>query len=204
MKSTLLSSKKALDKKLSESDLLSPIAREGKILSDRSIALYHSGKRAEARSLLLNAGKKISILKVALRKNPSIYYSSFPVQLAFQEYSEALIFFSVSEKGRFPELEGIPPEAVLLGLADSIGEINRAYLEARISGNEKRTVMLADCARQVGEFFSEFDYPDFVVPSFRHKKDFVRGILNSILSAEARDAPRNPREKERKRNEKKD
>ncbi|MFH0962053.1 MAG: hypothetical protein V1820_05190 [archaeon] len=184
--------KETLDRKLSAADSISPIAREAKIASDRAIALLHSGKESEALALLRKAQGGIAALTSALSRDPSLKSTNFQISLAFQEYAEAIILLHIL-KGRDIPNVAAPPEEYLLGLADAAGELNRAYLEARIRRDFKSSARYSEKVREIEAAFSELDYPDFIVPSFRQKKDLVRRIYESILSTESKDVSRKNR-----------
>lgn len=189
--------KEALDRKLSAADSISPFARESKISSDRAIALLHSGRNEKEVTRLLNKAQEgVAILGSALSRDPSLAGTSFQISLAFQEYAEAIILLHALKGREIPDV-AVPDEAYVLGLADAAGELNRAYLEARIRGDFAKASRYAGQVREISEAFSELDYPDFVVPSFRQKKDFVRRILDSMLSVEAREIPAKKKRKRR-------
>ncbi len=192
MKKTLSSAKEALDGRLASSDALSAGARNAKIAADRAMALLHSGKRDEAMALLSASTEGIARLKSAISSDPTLYYANFQLALAFQEYAEARFLVSaLAREPEFPDLD-VPVEAYILGLADAAGELNRAFLEARIRGDGAAASFYLAAVRRISEAFSDFDYPDFIIPSFRRKKDFVRGILSSMLSVLARDGRSGP------------
>ncbi|MHA1481241.1 MAG: translin family protein, partial [Candidatus Thorarchaeota archaeon] len=98
---------------------------------------------------------------------------------AYQELTEAVNVLSLLEKGMLtpPEEYSIPSRQYLTGLADTIGELRRAILDAlrtdKITQAEKFLVFMED----IHEELHAFDFPNALIPDLRRKCDVARGII---------------------------
>ena len=117
-----------------------------------------------------------------LKGEDSILYLAV-VQDALGEYAEAFIFASVVKNGGIPSYEtlGISPQAWLMGLADSIGEMRRMVLTYLIDGDIDNARELFDRMDSVGDDVLSFDVPDAIVP-VRRKQDVARSIIEKTRS----------------------
>ena len=117
-----------------------------------------------------------------LKGEDSILYLAV-VQDALGEYAEAFIFASVVKNGGIPSYEtlGISPQAWLMGLADSIGEMRRMVLTYLIDGDIGNARELFDRMDSVGDDVLGFDVPDAIVP-VRRKQDVARSIIEKTRS----------------------
>lgn len=181
--------KKDLDGKLKCANALIETCRQAKILSDRAINAMHGGRLKEARTLLDNARKKTKTARKMLKSYPELYATNMQINLAFQEYAEAEILTSLLGKGSLPELD-VPAECYLTGLADCVGELNRAFLHSLIRNDKTRAERLMKNAIEINEMLRSFDYPDFVALNLRRKKDMVRAMVNNMLSSMAKSGVR--------------
>ena len=117
-----------------------------------------------------------------LKGEDSVLYLAV-VQDALGEYAEAFIFASVVKNGGIPSYEtlGISPQAWLMGLADSIGEMRRMVLTYLIDGDIDNARELFDRMDSVGDDVLSFDVPDAIVP-VRRKQDVARSIIEKTRS----------------------
>ena len=117
-----------------------------------------------------------------LEDEPSVLYLAV-VQDALGEYAEAFIFASVVKDEGVPSYEslGISPQAWLMGLADSIGEMRRMVLTYLIDGDIDNARGLFDRMDSVGDDVLSFDVPDAIVP-VRRKQDVARSIIEKTRS----------------------
>lgn len=117
-----------------------------------------------------------------LKDEPCVLYLAV-VQDALGEYAEAFIFASVVKDGGVPSYEslGISPQAWLMGLADSIGEMRRMVLTYLIDGDMHSARELFDRMDSVGDDVLGFDVPDAIVP-VRRKQDVARSIIEKTRS----------------------
>jgi len=117
-----------------------------------------------------------------LKDEPSVLCLAV-VQDALGEYAEAFIFASVVKDEGVPPYEslGISPQAWLMGLADSIGEMRRMVLTYLIDGDIDNARSLFDRMDSVGDDVLSFDVPDAIVP-VRRKQDVARSIIEKTRS----------------------
>ena len=117
-----------------------------------------------------------------LKDEPSIYYLAV-VQDSLGEYAEAFIFASVVEKKDVPSFDSlsISPQAWLMGLADSIGEIRRMILTHLLEGDLDKARYLFDRMDSIGDDILSFDVPDAIVP-VRRKQDVARSLIEKTRS----------------------
>ena len=126
--------------------------------------------------------KDVEGLTDYLKGEDSVLYLAV-VQDALGEYAEAFIFASVVKNGGIPSYEtlGISPQAWLMGLADSIGEMRRMVLTYLIDGDIDNARELFDRMDSVGDDVLSFDVPDAIVP-VRRKQDVARSIIEKTRS----------------------
>ena len=117
-----------------------------------------------------------------LKDEPSILYLAV-VQDSLGEYAEAFIFASVVEKENVPSYDSlsISPQAWLMGLADSIGEIRRMILTHLLEGDLDKARYLFDRMDSIGDDVLSFDVPDAIVP-VRRKQDVARSLIEKTRS----------------------
>jgi len=168
-------------RKLKEVESSRLLADELKVKSDQAITLLHSGKLKSALSTIREATRAAKAL--SSRKGSKGHFV-----VPFQEYAECLILLEImSGSGKIPNrVEYASDEAYVLGLADSVGELNRAFLQALIGGRKKEADKFLSTAVKINDALRIVNYPDFVVPGLRRKKDVCRIIVNNMLQARAR------------------
>ena len=117
-----------------------------------------------------------------LRDDPSVYHSAV-VQDSLSEYAEAMIFAAVIEGNDIPTYEvlEITPQAWVMGLADSIGEIRRMILTHLMDGDNERATGLFRIMDDIGDSVLSLDVPDAIAP-IRRKQDIARSILEKTRS----------------------
>lgn len=154
------------------------VANELKVLSDTAIALLHAGKFKQA-------ARKIKMAELAARALKKQTERSFIVP--FQEYAECRILLEVMVNGKIPtRVQHVADAAYVLGLADVVGEFNRAFLHALIRKDMPAADKYLNAAVKVHDALRSVNFPDSIVPSLRRKKDACRIILNNMLAARAR------------------
>ena len=117
-----------------------------------------------------------------LKDEPSILNLAL-VQDALGEYAEAFIFSSVVEGKGVPSFDslGITPQAWVMGLADSVGEMRRMILAYLIDGRIDDARRLFEDMESIGDDVLGFDVPDAIVP-LRRKQDVARSIIEKTRS----------------------
>jgi translin len=149
------------------------------IIRDCSIAIKHIHRRELAdysekiRNIQINHTKLLSLINY----NPGIFFKY--LKTPEQEYTEAVVFYSIVSKTVFPtpnELN-VSPLHYALGLADVIGELRRYALDnIRNSKIEELNQILEDMDELYTYLFS-IDYPSGLTQDLRHKTDQARNII---------------------------
>ncbi|MEE8168276.1 MAG: hypothetical protein V3T58_05335 [Candidatus Hydrothermarchaeales archaeon] len=170
---TLKDIKKELDAKDRRREEIFSAAREIRRVSTRAIREIHTDNYDAAAASLTEAKGLVASL---MQSDKDFSFS----QEALQEYAEAMITYALLKKEELPgpkEL-GIPSEAYVLGLADSIGEIRRFILDTlRKGGFEAAEIeYFLDLMDELFHGIMAFDYPNAVLP-IRRKQDIARMLL---------------------------
>jgi translin len=144
-------------------------AREIRRLSTKAIREVHKGRYEEAERLIKRAGEVSS--------NITDMEFSF-LQEAFQEYAEAVLVYAFLKKQEVPSPEelGVPSDAYVLGLADSIGEIRRHILDAIRNDEFEDIEYFLDLMDEIYHGVIALDYPSAILP-IRRKQDMMRILL---------------------------
>ena len=146
----------------------------------RMIHAIHTGETYDPISDELR--DDVRILTDDLKDDPSVYHSAV-VQDSLSEYAEAMIFAAVIEGKDIPTYEGlgITPQAWVMGLADSIGEIRRMILTHLMDGDNEKATGLFRIMDDIGDSVLSLDVPDAIAP-IRRKQDIARSILEKTRS----------------------
>jgi translin len=154
--------------------------RKATSLSKQAILLVHQKKQAEAEKMVKEATEKIASLQVCAKKYPDLIYGGM-FSAALQEYSEANIFLTLINEGRFVTHKeiNVPSIDFTLGLADVVGEYRRLALDALREGDAKKG---EECLQIMDEIFIELlglDEAYMLVPGLRRKSDVARKIIET-------------------------
>jgi translin len=149
-------------------------------LSKQAILRIHQKNYKEAKKLMEDAKKLISTLQSMADNYPEIIYGGM-FSAALQEYSEANIFYTLVNEGRFVTQKelNVPSVEYILGLADVIGEYRRLALDALREGDVEKG---EKCLETMDEVFTELlalDEAYMLVSGLRHKSDIGRRIIES-------------------------
>jgi translin len=149
-------------------------------LSKQAILRIHQKNYEEAKKLMEDAKKLISTLQSMADNYPEIIYGGM-FSAALQEYSEANIFYTLVNEGRFVTQKelNVPSVEYILGLADVIGEYRRLALDALREGDVEKG---EKCLETMDEVFTELlalDEAYMLVSGLRHKSDIGRRIIES-------------------------
>lgn len=165
------------------------LARKILTLSKQAIMAVHRHEREEAERKLEGAQTHLQRLETITINHPDLKRGM--VHAAYQEYTEASVFFEIVTKGRymFPEELGVPSVHYLLGLADVIGEFRRRALDALRGGDlgtgEKSLQIMEDIYVELIALEAAYK----VAPELRRKCDIARRIIEVTrgdLTSEAR------------------
>ena len=173
--------KKELEDKEKKREELIARSRELRINSSKAIANVHAGKPEKSEKYLENASKIAEEILKYRENHPDIFYLSND---GLQEFVEAYVFMYAVREEKLPD--SLPfdiPQAVLPGLADSIGELRRYALTLMIekSHSEKIEKML-NLMEEIYHILIEFDFHDRLTGNLRHKLDVARNIIERTKS----------------------
>jgi translin len=154
--------------------------RKATSLSKQAILLIHQKRFDDAEKMITSAKEKIVSLQHQAKQYPEIIYGGM-LSAAFQEYSEANIFFILVKEGRFaaPAEIKVPSVDYVLGLADVIGEYRRLALDNLREGEVEKGEKCLEIMDQVFIQLLALDEAYMLVPGLRHKSDSARRIIES-------------------------
>ena len=155
-----------------------PIAREAVRKCSESIKRAHRRDFREAKILLTEAHNLISTGEKEI--GDSNFLSKLRIfDTAYQELVEADYLLSILEKGKLKtsEIDDIPSRPYMTGLADTIGELRRASLDAIRRDNIDLAENILSIMEEILESLVTFDYPNALIPDLRRKCDIARSIV---------------------------
>lgn len=154
------------------------ISREVVRLCSSSIRCVHRNDPDEARRLLSGAEKGLLRIDELLRDHQDVRYSGF-VDVAEQEYAEAMSFCSVTANSSVPSPEEVGVETVnyLAGLGDLTGELRRHILDLIRTGRADEGERFLIIIEEIHYLLMLFDYPDAITRGLRRKSDLARSML---------------------------
>lgn len=143
-----------------------------------SIRATHRGDYEEANHLLMKVGNLASRFNPIRDAHPSVYYGGY-VEDALKEYVEASAVLAIAEQTVIPGPEdlNINPAPYLNGLAEVIGELRRAILDALRKNDFTRCEELLETMDDIYTILVTIDYPDAVTRGLRRSTDVARSIL---------------------------
>lgn len=114
----------------------------------------------------------------------SKYYKEYPqfypnISIAFQEYSEAMIFYEYIINKRIPkhyEL-GVDEFSYINGLMDFVGELSRKATEEMINDNIEFSL---EAKKIIEDIYMKMLYMEFKNFDLRKKVDYVANVLNFL------------------------
>lgn len=147
--------------------------------SGRAIIELHRGDLQKADEHLKNAEGALRNLEKMLMKREELKCLG-NVTLAYQEYAEAKLLYTVMTKAKISSLSevGVDIEPYLLGLLDFIGELRRLCLNYLRTG---QTSKAEDSLRMMEEIYEELYSIDHtaIISNFRHKMDTARKLVEA-------------------------
>jgi translin len=175
-----------LTKKQADFDKVMQTSRE--IIRDagQTITLMHNDDRKEAETKLSEMSKKVKMLQ-----NIDSLFKYQTLQ-AYQEYSEAFIFFGIKTKQKIPSIKdvGVDSDAYLMGLMDVVGELKREILESLRANKLKDAEWYFDTMKDIYDSTRRLRFAEAVLSGFRKKQDVARIQIENagseILSARHR------------------
>jgi len=146
-------------------------------LSANSIRAVHRREFEQAESLLAEARTQADAAREALAAYPEIYHAGF-LHDALKEYAEARLSLALVRGQPLPSPEAIGVEyaAYLNGLAEAVGELRRATLDAMREDDRERPEELLAAMDEIYSQLVTIDFPDAITRGLRRTTDMVRGV----------------------------
>jgi translin len=154
--------------------------------SSRAIIRVHEGRLGDAADELRRARSLLSELKKA-GEGPVGKYLVSPET----EYVEANVVYSLVRGRGFPSREELDssPEAYVLGLLDSVGELKRLVLDSIMKGDMKKATRFFGLMEETYSLCSPLAVYDHVLNGARRKIDVARMLVEDtrgLLTEETR------------------
>lgn len=150
-------------------------------ISSSTIKNIHRGEFGLARGKI-EENKRIlaEIRKKYRQNNPEVYHKGYVLSCQ-QEFTESFILFRMMEGKPLSEeiLDSLEVEdvAILLGLADVVGELRRYILDSMRKGNFSKVEDSLSMMDEIYQTLSAFDYPSGLIPGLRKKCDTARFLI---------------------------
>ncbi|KXB03754.1 hypothetical protein AKJ45_00700 [candidate division MSBL1 archaeon SCGC-AAA261F19] len=146
--------------------------------SSRAMTVLHRGEGKKVNDILKNIGEDIKALNEIIKSEPQ-FLDYGALLAAHREYAEVVITRMIINGKELPEPEeiGVLKKAYIQALAESLGELRRRILNLL---REDRIGDASEIYERMEETFDsliEFDYPDSILPGFRHRRDVARRTL---------------------------
>ncbi len=175
-----------LHEQVERREMLLKEGREVIASSSRAIVDIHNGKLGEAEKEISKARRLLTELKKA-GTGPIARYLISPET----EFVEASVVHSLVTGKKAPSMAalGAGPEAYVLGLLDSIGEMKRLVLDSILNGNVGRARKHFSAMEALYSLVSPFAVYDHVVNGVRRKIDVARMLVEDtrgVLTEETR------------------
>jgi len=168
---------KALDKLDQEREKILKISRS--IIRDCSIAIknIHRKEIKQYHEKITNIKNSHEKLVILVNNNPGTF--SKYLKTPEQEYTEAVVFFSIIFKNDLPTPEdlNINPLNYILGLADVIGELRRYALD---NIRNSQITDLNEILEKMDDIYAQLfsiDYPSGLTLDLRRKTDQARNLI---------------------------
>ncbi len=155
-----------------------PLAREIVRICSQSVKATHRGQYDEATRLIDEACKTIRVATAEVASSEFMSKTRI-LDTPYQELAEAANLLSLLRGNGFvtPTELGVSTRPFLIGLADLIGELRRAVLDALRSGNIARASELLEIMEEILDELLTFDFPEALVPELRRKCDVARALV---------------------------
>jgi len=157
--------------------------RERSIASSRSVirktkrAIHDIHSRKDHTDALNSAVSEFNELYRYIGDEQEILFSG-PVSDAMMELAESCILSSIVLGKELPSYSSlnVTPQAWVLGLADSLGELRRILLDDLMNGRREDAKDTFKIMEDVCEAVMSFDVPDAILP-VRRKQDIARSVM---------------------------
>lgn len=181
----------ALDKRDNIREEIFRLSREIVRCTGRAVTYINAMDFSRAAVEIGSCGNLVEkLMRVSQGERDLVRYG-LPLQ-AFVEYCEAIYLLTIisgSVDGALARYcsEEAPPEAKLLAVGDLVGEIRRHVINLIAGWRLDEAVGFVNVMRDIYSWVKHLDYPDSLVPGFRHKVDVIRRSIEDleVLLAEA-------------------
>ncbi len=180
LKKILSEIEKELKERKDMKDELFDAMRKATRLSKQATFHVHKGQVKEAEKKLKEAKQLLNKLDEIPPPHRELASAGI-VDAAFQEYSEAWIFFSLVGEGTFvgPRRILVPSTSYLLGLADVIGELRRRVLDSLRRGVVQEAEKGLEYMELVHDELMGLEEALQGVSELRRKTDIARRIIET-------------------------
>ncbi|MEM1610458.1 MAG: hypothetical protein QXQ57_02290 [Sulfolobales archaeon] len=172
-----------LDRRDSLREEILQISRELIRCSGKAVTYINASDLQRAREEIYRCAALVEKLLNIPEMDRDLTRYGAPLQ-AFAEFCESIYLYMVVSRdtGGSIELcgEKIPPEARLIAIEDLTGELRRQAISLLASWRVDESAWIV---RLIGDIYSRLrylDYPDSLVPGFRHKVDVMRRALEDL------------------------
>ena len=150
--------------------------------STEATRLVHAGLYEEALSNIKKASEVYSRTTAQLAEHPDIMYSGILLG-SVVEFVEAYVTYYIIREGRIPPRReiGVDPVSYLLGLGDVVGELKRHALDLLLKNRVEEAERIAVVMNDIYNNLRQVNFPDALLPGFRHKVDTARRLVESVL-----------------------
>lgn len=176
----LMKVKKELDNIVNAKERAIKLRRKIIPLCAQAIRDIQKKKYGMAQRKLDSIKKQIKQCEKILKSYPGIVNSMLGI--CYQEYAELSIFLSYMKNKKLPSLN-IPAKYYLLGLGDAFGELKRVGMELLSEQKIDKAEKLLEDLEDLYFEFSQYVYPNSVVPGLKRKQDVARRVLNNLHEA---------------------
>ncbi len=191
IRSEVESSVTAIDRRDSVREEIFRLSREIVRCSGRAVTYINAMDFNRAIAEIGSCSNLVGELVKASQSEKDLVRFGLPLQ-AFVEYCEAIYLLAIISGGIDATLakhcaEEAPPEAKLLAIGDLVGEIRRHVVNLIAMWRLGEAARFVGVMRDIYSWVKYLDYPDSLVPGFRHKVDVIRRSIEDleVLLAEA-------------------
>lgn len=180
-----------LDRRDSVREQIFSISRELIRCSGRAVTYMNAMDYGKAFEELSRCREHVAKILEISRSDMDLVRYGAPLQ-AMVEFCEAVyLYIAVAGGDRDMArlcMEEIPPEARLLAIGDLCGEIRRHVINLVAIKRVGDAIPYVRLIEEIYSMVKYLDYPDSLVPGFRHKLDIIRRTIEDLerLVAEAR------------------
>ncbi|MDE1860499.1 MAG: hypothetical protein KGH72_02160 [Candidatus Micrarchaeota archaeon] len=169
-------------------DEIMRLSRENIRICGKAISMMHARQMPAAKRMI--AQLKAGIVRIK-RLEPGFEYYTLQ---AHQEYTEAVMLFSVLAHGRIATMGevGSGEPAYLLGMMDVVGELKREALDAMRRNEMRKAAHYYDIMLDIYDSTLHMRFANSLLPDFRKKQDVARiqveGLANELSRLQSGDS----------------